>query len=122
MTISLTKRAERNYKSIKDHILLEWGEKVAAAFEEKTIDFLDLLEDFPEIGPVEVKNKQVRGFQLTRHTRVFYRIKEKKIIILTFFDVRQNPKKKALVRHTVVRQGRLQPQSFRVCQFSGGCI
>jgi plasmid stabilization system protein ParE len=55
---------------------------------------LDLLEDFPEIGAVEVVEKQIRGFQLTKQTMVFYRTKGEKIIILTFFDVRQDPRKK----------------------------
>ena len=70
------------------------GERVAEAFEQKMMDFLDLLADFPEIGVLEVIEKQIRGFQLTKHTRVFYRIKGKRIIILTFFDVRKDPKKK----------------------------
>ena len=94
MRISLTKRAEKNYRSIKDYITNEWGERVAEAFEQKTVDFLDLLEDFPEMGVVEVIEKQIRGFQLTKQTRVFYRIKGERIIILTFFDVRQDPKKR----------------------------
>ena len=94
MRISLTKRAEKNYRSIKDYIISEWGERVADAFEQKTVDFLDILEDFPEIGVIEVPEKMIRGFQLTKQTRVFYRIKGERIIVLTFFDVRQNPKKK----------------------------
>ena len=94
MKIFFTKRAEKNYRSIKEYITNEWGEPVADAFEQKTVDFLDILEDFPEIGVVEVIEKQIRGFQLTKQTRVFYRIRGERIIILTFFDVRQDPKKK----------------------------
>lgn len=94
MKISFTKRAEKNYRSIKEYITNEWGERIAEAFEQKTVDFLDLLEDFPEIGVVEVIEKQIRGFQLTKQTRVFYRIKGERIIIFTFFDVRQDPKKR----------------------------
>jgi len=94
MRISLTKRAEKNYRSIKDYITKEWGERVAEAFEQKTVDFLDILEDFPEMGVVDVIEKQIRGFQLTKQTRVFYRIKGERIIILTFFDVRQDPRKR----------------------------
>lgn len=94
MRIFLTKRAEKNYRSIKEHITEEWGEIVADAFEQKTVSFFDLLEDFPEIGAIELAGKQIRGFQLTKQTRVFYRIKDDRIIILTLFDVRQDPKKK----------------------------
>lgn len=36
----------------------------------------------------------IRGFQLSRKTRMLYRIRDNKIIILSFFDVRQDPKKK----------------------------
>lgn len=94
MKISLSQRAVKNYRLIKDYITNEWGERVAEAFEQKTADFLDLLEDFPEIGTVEAIDKKIRGFQLTKQTKIFYRIKDERIIILTFFDVRQNPKKK----------------------------
>lgn len=96
MKISLTKRAERNFNSIKRYIAKEWGERVAEVFEQKTVDFFDLLIDFPEIGTVEVSEKQIRGFQLTKQTRVFYRIKSDRIIVLSFFDVRQDVQKKPL--------------------------
>jgi hypothetical protein len=43
MKISLTKNAEKPYKSIKEYIKYKWGETVVHAFEEKTIDFLTLL-------------------------------------------------------------------------------
>ncbi|HYG01277.1 MAG TPA: type II toxin-antitoxin system RelE/ParE family toxin [Chryseosolibacter sp.] len=93
MTITLTKRAVNTLQSIRAHIHNTWGEKAAVVFEEKTFHFFDLLEEFPEIGTVEMPDKQIRGFQLTKQTKVFYRVKGFKIIILTFFDVRQSPRK-----------------------------
>ena len=42
-----------------------------------------------------IEQEDIRGFQLSRQTRILYRIKRDKIIVLSFFDVRQNPKKKA---------------------------
>ena len=94
MKISFTKRAENNFREIKQYIFSEWGELVANAFEQKFIDLLDLLERFPEMGFAEVPEKQIRGFLLSKQTRVYYRIKGDKIIILRLFDVRQNPTKK----------------------------
>jgi len=94
MRVLFTKRAEKKYRAIKEYIVNEWGDRVAEAFEQKTIDFIDILADFPEIGTIEALDKQIRGFQLTKQTRVYYRLKNERIIILTFFDVRQNPKKK----------------------------
>ena len=94
MQIFFTKRAENNYRNIKEYLTKEWGNAVTDVFEQRTADFLRLLKDFPELGTEEVSEKQIRGFQLTKQTRVFYRLKKDRIIILMFFDVRQEPDKK----------------------------
>jgi len=93
MTIKFTKRAKTNFESIKKYLQNEWGSNVVRAFEQKTMDFLALLEQYPLAGSVEVKEKQIRGLLLTKNTKIFYRIKNGVIIILSFFDVRQNPDK-----------------------------
>ena len=92
MEVLLTHRAERNYDSIKDYIRKEWGEKTRQEFIQKTDELFSLLKIYPGIGQIE--KDEIRGFRLTRQTRILYRIKGEKIIILAFFDVRQNPKKK----------------------------
>lgn len=92
MKISLTRRAERNYDSIKDHIKQEWGDKTAQEFVQKTDELFNLLKSYPAMGQIE--KDDIRGFQLSRRHEFFYRTREEKIVILAFFDVRQNPKKK----------------------------
>jgi plasmid stabilization system protein ParE len=94
MNILVTKRAKQNYTTITQYITKEFGEIVAEALELKTIDFLDLLSAFPLMGSLEIADKNIRAFQLTKQTRVFYRVKNETIIILNFFDVRQSPVKK----------------------------
>lgn len=42
----------------------------------------------------QVENGDIRGFQLTPQTRLLYTIRDEKIIVLAFFDVRQDPTKK----------------------------
>ena len=91
MNIKLTKRATQQFKSIQEYLEQHWGEKVLKSFNQKTIHFFDLLERYPEMGRIEVENKGIRGFLLTKHTRVFYRVKNNQIIVLAFFDVRQKP-------------------------------
>lgn len=91
----LTKRAAKNYNSIRKFITEEWGEKVSDAFEQKTKNFFDLLELFPELGSLEFPEKKIRGFQLTKQILIFYIIREQNIIILSFFDVRQDPEKRS---------------------------
>lgn len=92
MKVYLTRRAEKNYNSIKDYIAEEWGEGTAEEFAQKADKLFQLLQDFPEMGPIEKEN--IRGFQLSRQTKLLYRVRDNKIIILSFFDVRQDPKKK----------------------------
>ncbi len=92
MKVFLTRRAERDYKAIKEHIREKWGERTAESFELKVDDLFRLLKVFPEMGPIETQN--IRGLQLSRQTRLFYRIKGQRIAILRLFDVRQDPKEK----------------------------
>lgn len=92
MRIFLTRRAEKDYNSIRDHIAQEWGDKTAETFTKKTDEIFQLLESFPEMGQIE--SRDIRGFQLSKQTRILYRVREQKIIILSLFDVRQNPKKR----------------------------
>lgn len=94
MEIFLTKRANSRLITIRDKIKADWGENVAFAFEQRIKDFFEVLKMFPEMGSVELAEKGIRGFQVAKQTRVFYRIKGGKIIILNFFEVRQDPKKK----------------------------
>lgn len=92
MKVHLTRRAELNFNSIKDYITREWGQKTASEFLQKTDRFFQLLKEYPEMGPIE--KEDIRGFQLSSQTRILYRIKGNKIIVLSFFDVRQDPNKK----------------------------
>lgn len=92
MDIFLTLRAEKNYDAIRRYIRKEWGEKTVEEFVRKTDELFHLLKAYPGIGQIE--KDDIRGLQLTPQTRILYRTKGPKIIILAFFDVRQNPTKK----------------------------
>jgi plasmid stabilization system protein ParE len=92
MQVYVTPRAERNFDSIVDYIKYKWGERTAKEFIDKVDEIFTLLKNFPTMGQVE--KGDIRGFQLSPQTRILYRIRDKKIIILSFFDVRQDPKKK----------------------------
>lgn len=92
MEIFVAKRAEKNYRSILKYIQTNFGNAVSKVFEDKVVLFFDLLEIFPEIGIEEDSVKQIRSFPIAKQTRVFYRIKKDKIIILSFFLVGQGGK------------------------------
>lgn len=84
-----TKRADKKYDAIIEYLSKEWGERVTEEFIKRTYSFLDLLIDFPEIGTIENAEKGIRGFSLTKHVR----IAGEYILLLNFFDNRQDKKK-----------------------------
>jgi plasmid stabilization system protein ParE len=92
MQVFVTPRAERNFDSIVYHIKQTWGERTAEEFIQRADGVFKLLQKYPLIGQIELGD--IRGFQVSAQTRILYRIRNEKIIILSFFDVRQNPKKK----------------------------
>ncbi len=91
-----SKRASLKFDQINTYLIEEWGEQSAKQFIGKVFTFLEILSEFPEIGSIENKEKSIRGFTVVKQVNVFYRIKNDKIILLVFFDNRQNPKKKKL--------------------------
>lgn len=94
MRLIWTKTARSRFAEILNYIEREFGESARQQFRSKTKEFTTLLKEFPEMGAVEIRDKKIRGFQLTRQTRVFYRLSDNKITLLTFFDSRQDPRKK----------------------------
>lgn len=91
-----TKKALSSFENILDYLQREYGEKTASEFAQKVYHTLDLLAEFPQMGSVEVKAKNIRGFLITKQTRLFYRLKIKieNITLLHFFDTRQDSGKK----------------------------
>jgi len=96
LTIVWSKRASLKFDQIISYLTAEWGEKSAKEFFLKVFDFLETLSEFPEIGSIENKEKNIRGFTIVKQVTIFYRVKKDTILLLLFFDNRQNPKKKKL--------------------------
>lgn len=94
LTVYWSKRADYKFDKIISHINKEWGETVTRAFVKKVYDFLDILVEFPEIGSMEHPEREIRGFVIVKQLTLFYKIKQDKIILLNFYDNRQNPKRK----------------------------
>ena len=94
LEIEWSKRADKSFDRIIDFLQAEWGDQVVKAFVKKTYDFLEILAEFPEIGSIQFQERGIRGFTLIKQVIVFYKIQGKSIILIDFFDTRQNPKKK----------------------------
>lgn len=94
MIVKFTPKAESRLLEIFEFIKGKFGERIAKRFSLKIKNFIEIVALYPNIGTVERKEFNIRGFQLTKQTKIFYRIKKDNITILNLFDVRQNPKNK----------------------------
>jgi len=89
-----TKRANTKFNKIIDYLEQEWGPNVTQNFVSKAYDIIDLISDQPDLGTLENQDRKIRGFLLTKHNRLFYRITDKEIIVLNFFDTRSGRKRR----------------------------
>jgi plasmid stabilization system protein ParE len=96
LKIFWSKRASIKFEQIVGYLLNEWSENSAKEFISKVFDFLDILPDYPEIGSLENKEKNIRGFTIVQQVTLYYRIKKDSIVLIVFFNNRQNPEKKKL--------------------------
>lgn len=87
------KRASRQFGALQEYLTEEFGEKTTATFTTRTFTFIELLLKHPQIGSLEDKEKNIRGFVLHSNTTVFYKEEQGNIYILSFFDNRQSPGK-----------------------------
>jgi plasmid stabilization system protein ParE len=94
LEIFWSKRADNKFDKILEYLNSEWGERVTSAFVKKVYDFLDILVEFPEIGTLENTKRNIRGFVIVKQITIFYKLSGDNIILLNFFDNRQNLKRK----------------------------
>ena len=66
MRVVWTKTAQRRLQEILIYIQVEFGDNAKLQFRSRATDFTRLLAEFPEMGTLEIKEKNLRGFQLTR--------------------------------------------------------
>jgi plasmid stabilization system protein ParE len=88
-----TKRADKKFDKIIEYLQEEWGDNVASSFVKRVYEFIDILVEFPEIGKIENKERDIRGFVILKQITLFYKVNTKGIIILNLFDNRQSPTK-----------------------------
>jgi plasmid stabilization system protein ParE len=89
-----SKRGIKRFNDIADYLDSEWGTVIAQDFATKTYGILYTLSNYPNLGTVENKEKEIRGFPISKHNRLFYRCTENDLIVLNIFDERQHPNKR----------------------------
>lgn len=68
-----------------------WPESVVDEFIDNVFKAVDLLQEYPEIGQKTAKSNTIRSYLVKPYTRLIYRIKPGKIVILRLVDTRQKP-------------------------------
>lgn len=75
------------------YIEQEWGKQVSVNFLNTLDKRLKTLTSQPYIGKNVASIPNVKGILVTKHNRIYYKITDTEIIILTLKDTRMNPKK-----------------------------
>lgn len=70
-----------------------WGQTVARRFENRLEKRLDNLSKHPLTGAKSEYFKNIHSILITKHSRLYYRIKEDTIEVINMYDTRANPKK-----------------------------
>jgi len=68
----------------------EWGKRVADDFQDKINAAIKILKQHPYTGAPSKKIPDARGLLITKHTRLFYKIENKTIVIVFLADTRKN--------------------------------
>lgn len=92
--IKWTTRADDELDEILTFLETTYNSEKASDLLLKIYDVLDSLTQFPLLGTVEIRNKNIRGLVIAKYLKLFYRVEGFEIILLNFFDTRQNPNQK----------------------------
>ena len=94
--IVVTTRCRKKLIKLLIYLEREWGKIVADNFLKKIDRRIQTLSEQPYIGQSANQDELTRSILVTKHNRLYYRIKFNEIEILNLFDTRQNPSKNPL--------------------------
>jgi plasmid stabilization system protein ParE len=89
--ITVKKRFTNKVKNLLLYLEKTWNEDVAADFMLKLDKQIERVHLRPHTG-IQIKSfKSTRSVLITKHNRMFYRIKRDTVEILNMYDTRMNP-------------------------------
>jgi plasmid stabilization system protein ParE len=93
--IEWTSEAEENLNAIFDYLERMWSEREISNFAQTLEQHLLIITKHPAAFPYYDRRKNVRRCVLSPQTSIYYReiSSENKIVIITLFDNRRNPKR-----------------------------
>lgn len=96
--IKISKRAKTEIFRTVDYLIDNWSSEIANKFLDKFDEVKIILSSNPKIFPISYKADNIRKAILTKHNTIYFTIDDisKTIVILTVFNVLQNPNKLSL--------------------------
>jgi len=91
--IIVKKRFANKVVRLLDYLETEWGKTVADNFLNEIDRRIDTLTEQPLMGVASNDAKTVRSILITKHNRLYYRVKVNTIEIVNIYDTRMNPRK-----------------------------
>lgn len=91
LPIRFSPESEKTFEIVIHQLSERWGEKYVAKFKAKTTKSLNIIADNPNLYPVADPVRDVRKCVLHNNCSVFYKIQDQYIMILFFWDNRQEP-------------------------------
>ena len=85
------KRFQQKFLRLLNYLNTEWGTKVTDNFMVTFQEKITILVSNPNIGK-ESSVLTVKSILITKHNRLYYRVKNDVIEILNFYDTRINPR------------------------------
>ncbi len=88
-----SRQADKKFDHILDYLRRNWSEKEVVSFVQRTYHILELLRH-GNIAFRSSAKRQLREVLITKHNLLIYRESKDRIELITFYDTRQQPKKK----------------------------
>ena len=94
LEIKWSGKAEKRLDEIVEILKVKWGNRPTNTFVRKVFELVNLLSVFPEMGTMEHAALNIRAFVIVRQITLFYQVRENEIVLLNFYDNRQDPANK----------------------------
>ena len=93
LKVKWTPKALDSYHSILKYLNTSWSEKEVKNFVNRTDSVVNIITVQPYLYKA-AKTNTIRAAFVTKHNMLFYRIFKNKVVLLEFWDTRQNPMKR----------------------------
>lgn len=96
LNVEWTDFAEKQLKDIFNYYTHVADERIARRLVNKIVVRTDILESYPQIGSCEellINYQDEFRYLIQDNYKIIYRVEKERVVIVSVFDCRQNPKK-----------------------------